>query len=78
MSREDTFHLSQAKQRALIRIQSGRARPIDILAMNVSLATDSTVAEQFDASGFSEFPFPSLSFFFSLFHLPPKYQIIKY
>ncbi|TPX31913.1 hypothetical protein SmJEL517_g04859 [Synchytrium microbalum] len=49
--REKDFHLSQAKTRAQIRIKEGRAKPIDVLAMNISLASDSEIAEEFDALG---------------------------
>ncbi|KAI9205362.1 mid region of cactin-domain-containing protein [Polychytrium aggregatum] len=49
--REAGFHLQQAKKRAQIRIKEGRARPIDIMAMNLSLATDTEVAAEFDALG---------------------------
>ncbi|KNC96141.1 uncharacterized protein SPPG_08529 [Spizellomyces punctatus DAOM BR117] len=51
-SKENEFHLEQAKTRAQIRIKEGRAKPIDIFAMNLSLASDSRVAEEFDALGF--------------------------
>lgn len=34
-AKEDEFHLNQAKVRAQIRIKEGRARAIDILAMNL-------------------------------------------
>ncbi|KAI8984360.1 mid region of cactin-domain-containing protein [Mycotypha africana] len=37
-AKEEEFHLEQAKQRAAIRIRDGRAKPIDILAMNLRLA----------------------------------------
>ncbi|KAJ3237513.1 hypothetical protein HDU81_009325 [Chytriomyces hyalinus] len=50
--REDTFHWQQAKTRAKIRISEGRAKPIDIIAVNVSMATDSSLAQEFDAMGF--------------------------
>ncbi|KAJ3192892.1 hypothetical protein HK101_005792 [Irineochytrium annulatum] len=50
-TREDNFHLHQAKVRAQIRIKEGRAKPIDILAMNVSIATDTDIAKEFDAIG---------------------------
>ena len=50
-ARENEFQLEQAKRRAQIRIAEGRAKPIDILAMNVSLATDSELASEFDALG---------------------------
>ncbi|KAJ3280222.1 hypothetical protein HK104_000820 [Borealophlyctis nickersoniae] len=49
--RENDFHLEQAKTRAQIRIREGRAKPIDILAMNISLSSDSQIAEEFDALG---------------------------
>lgn len=50
-AKENEFHLQQAKTRAQIRIKEGRAKPIDILAMNLSLASDSKIAEEFDALG---------------------------
>jgi hypothetical protein len=34
-AKEDEFHLRQAKARAQIRMKQGRAKPIDILAMNL-------------------------------------------
>ncbi|KAJ3104884.1 hypothetical protein HDU97_008742 [Phlyctochytrium planicorne] len=49
--REDDFQLNQAKVRAQIRIKEGRAKPIDVLAMNISIATDTEVAKEFDAMG---------------------------
>ncbi|KAJ3114867.1 hypothetical protein HDU96_001528 [Phlyctochytrium bullatum] len=49
--REDDFHLHQAKVRAQIRIKEGRAKPIDVLAMNISIATDTDIAKEFDAMG---------------------------
>ncbi|KAF9186024.1 hypothetical protein BGZ49_004223, partial [Haplosporangium sp. Z 27] len=36
-AQEEEFHLKQAKRRAEIRIKSNRAKPIDILAMNIKL-----------------------------------------
>ena len=33
---EDNFHLNQAKLRSTIRIEDGRAKPIDLLAKYVS------------------------------------------
>ncbi|KAI7904738.1 mid region of cactin-domain-containing protein [Cokeromyces recurvatus] len=39
-AKEEEFHLEQAKQRAAIRIRDGRAKPIDILAMNLRLANE--------------------------------------
>ncbi|KAI9003100.1 mid region of cactin-domain-containing protein [Gaertneriomyces semiglobifer] len=50
-AKENEFHLQQAKTRAQIRIKEGRAKPIDILAMNLSLASDLKIAEEFDAMG---------------------------
>ncbi|KAI8820011.1 cactus-binding C-terminus of cactin protein-domain-containing protein [Fimicolochytrium jonesii] len=50
-AKENEFHLGQAKTRAQIRIKEGRAKPIDILAMNLSLASDTKLAEEFDALG---------------------------
>lgn len=35
---EDQFHLNQAKLRSQIRIQEGRAKPIDLLGRSVSFA----------------------------------------
>src|SRR3954454_8239750 len=40
-AKEEEFHLEQAKKRAEIRIKEGRAKPIDILAMNLRLANES-------------------------------------
>ncbi|KAI8585640.1 mid region of cactin-domain-containing protein [Geranomyces variabilis] len=50
-AKENEFHLSQAKTRAQIRIKEGRAKPIDILAINLSLAGDAKLAQEFDAMG---------------------------
>ncbi|KAJ3083751.1 hypothetical protein BCR33DRAFT_766960 [Rhizoclosmatium globosum] len=50
--REDVFHWQQAKTRAKIRISEGRAKPIDLLAINVSLATDTELAQEFNALGY--------------------------
>ena len=49
--REDEFHLGQAKTRAQIRIKEGRAKPIDILAINISLVTDNAIAKEFEGMG---------------------------
>ncbi|KAJ3214243.1 hypothetical protein HK099_006961 [Clydaea vesicula] len=38
--KEEEFHLAQAKKRAEIRLEQGRALPIDILALNLSIAND--------------------------------------
>ncbi|RHZ66620.1 hypothetical protein Glove_306g88 [Diversispora epigaea] len=40
-SKEDEFHLEQDKRRAEIRIKENRAKPIDILAINLRLADES-------------------------------------
>ncbi|KAI1289015.1 hypothetical protein EDD11_009449 [Mortierella claussenii] len=39
-AQEEEFHLKQAKRRAEIRIKSNRAKPIDILAMNIKLVAE--------------------------------------
>jgi len=39
-AKEEEFHLKQAKRRAEIRIRSNRAKPIDILAMNIKLISE--------------------------------------
>ncbi|CAG8759489.1 8402_t:CDS:2, partial [Gigaspora rosea] len=44
-SKEDEFHLEQAKRRAEIRIKESRAKPIDILAINLRLADESEVVD---------------------------------
>ncbi|ORX91735.1 hypothetical protein K493DRAFT_317098 [Basidiobolus meristosporus CBS 931.73] len=44
-SKEDEFHLEQAKLRAEIRIKENRAKPIDILAINIRLADEGDKAE---------------------------------
>ncbi|KAI8985131.1 mid region of cactin-domain-containing protein [Pilobolus umbonatus] len=44
-AKEEEFHLEQAKRRAEIRIKEGRAKPIDILAMNLRLANESDKIE---------------------------------
>ncbi|CAG8498306.1 17770_t:CDS:10 [Dentiscutata erythropus] len=44
-SKEDEFHLEQAKRRAEIRIKENRAKPIDILAINLRLADESEVVD---------------------------------
>ncbi|ORX59652.1 hypothetical protein DM01DRAFT_1333118 [Hesseltinella vesiculosa] len=45
-SKEEDFHLEQAKRRAEIRIKEGRAKPIDILAMNLRLANEPDKVEE--------------------------------
>ncbi|KAF9917837.1 hypothetical protein BX616_011135 [Lobosporangium transversale] len=39
-AQEEEFHLKQAKRRAEIRIKSNRAKPIDILAVNIKLIAE--------------------------------------
>jgi len=45
-AKEDEFHLEQAKKRAEIRIREARAKPIDILAMNMRLANEADKVEE--------------------------------
>ncbi|KAI9281148.1 mid region of cactin-domain-containing protein [Sporodiniella umbellata] len=45
-AKEEEFHLEQAKKRAEIRIKEGRARPIDLLAMNLRLAYEPDKVEE--------------------------------
>ncbi|KAI7868629.1 mid region of cactin-domain-containing protein [Spinellus fusiger] len=45
-AKEEEFHLEQAKRRAEIRIREGRAKPIDILAMNLRLANEPDKVEE--------------------------------
>ena len=40
MEKEEEFHLEQARMRSKIRLQDGRAKPIDILANYLSKAED--------------------------------------
>ncbi|KAF9997914.1 hypothetical protein BGZ65_006531 [Modicella reniformis] len=47
-AQEEEFHLKQAKKRAEIRIKSNRAKPIDILAMNIKLIAKGTDDEEDD------------------------------
>ena len=42
---EDQFHLEQAKLRSLIRIQDGRAKPVDLLAKYVNSEQDAEAVE---------------------------------
>ncbi|XP_055956096.1 splicing factor Cactin isoform X2 [Patella vulgata] len=42
---EDSFHLNQAKMRSQIRIQDGRAKPIDLLAKYISAEDDKLAIE---------------------------------
>ncbi|KAI0230359.1 hypothetical protein L0F63_000947 [Massospora cicadina] len=45
-AREDEFHLEQAKRRAEIRIRARRAKPIDVLAINLKLAYEGDFDEE--------------------------------
>ncbi|KAG1465157.1 hypothetical protein G6F56_004940 [Rhizopus delemar] len=45
-AKEEEFHLEQAKKRAEIRIKEGRAKPIDLLAMNLRLAYEPDKVEE--------------------------------
>ncbi|CAG8509629.1 3139_t:CDS:10, partial [Cetraspora pellucida] len=45
-SKEDEFHLEQAKRRAEIRIKENRAKPVDILAINLRLADETEVVDE--------------------------------
>ncbi|KAG0341499.1 hypothetical protein BG004_006007, partial [Podila humilis] len=45
-AQEEEFHLRQAKKRAEIRIKSNRAKPIDVLAVNIKLISEN--AEESD------------------------------
>ncbi|KAF9167327.1 hypothetical protein DFQ26_004968 [Actinomortierella ambigua] len=47
-AKEDEFHLEQAKRRAEIRIKNSRAKPIDILAINVKMIGDDRSPEEID------------------------------
>ena len=49
-AKEDKFHLSQALERAMIRIKDNRAKPIDILALNLMIATKSTFDSVFSSN----------------------------
>ncbi|KAF6041340.1 CACTIN [Bugula neritina] len=42
---EDTFHLDQAKERSRIRIEDGRAKPIDLLAKYINAEDDDMSVE---------------------------------
>ena len=42
MEKEEDFHMEQARMRSAIRIQDGRAKPIDILANYIAKANDRT------------------------------------
>ncbi|KAI7820999.1 mid region of cactin-domain-containing protein [Gamsiella multidivaricata] len=47
-AQEEEFYLKQAKRRAEIRIKSNRAKPIDILAMNIKLIAEDTEENEED------------------------------
>lgn len=40
MAKEEEFHLEQARMRSKIRVQDGRAKPIDVLAHYLTRASD--------------------------------------
>jgi hypothetical protein len=42
MEKEEEFHLEQARMRSKIRVQDGRAKPIDVLAHYLTKAIDDT------------------------------------
>lgn len=46
VAKEDDFHLEQAQRRAVIRIKENRAKPIDLLSMNLKWADPNIIAEQ--------------------------------
>lgn len=48
IAKEDEFYLEQAKRRAEIRVKNGRAKPIDLLAINLRLADN---ADEIDDTG---------------------------
>lgn len=46
VAKEDDFHLEQAHRRAVIRVKENRAKPIDLLSINLKWADPNVVAEQ--------------------------------
>lgn len=46
VAKEDDFHLEQAQRRAVIRVKENRAKPIDLLSINLKWADPNIVAEQ--------------------------------
>jgi cactin len=40
LAKEDDFMLTQTKKRAVIRVREGRARPIDVLVINLNLVEE--------------------------------------
>ncbi|TKY86738.1 hypothetical protein EX895_004378 [Sporisorium graminicola] len=46
VAKEDDFHLEQAQRRAVIRVKENRAKPIDLLSINLKWADPNIIAEQ--------------------------------
>lgn len=46
VAKEDDFHLEQSRRRAAIRIRENRAKPIDLLAMNLRWADGDRIAKK--------------------------------
>ena len=46
VAKEDDFHLEQAQRRAVIRVKENRAKPIDLLSINLKWADPNVIAEQ--------------------------------
>ncbi|PWZ00684.1 hypothetical protein BCV70DRAFT_231508 [Testicularia cyperi] len=51
VAKEDDFHLEQAKRRAVIRVKENRARPIDLLSINLKWANPEAVGDGDQDSG---------------------------
>ncbi|KAL7750829.1 hypothetical protein RI367_003786 [Sorochytrium milnesiophthora] len=59
--REDNFHLEQAKRRAEIRVKEGRAKAIDVLALNLQLAENPDMVDQHGFEVDTEEPYKILN-----------------
>uniref|UniRef100_V5EB08 Splicing factor Cactin n=2 Tax=Kalmanozyma brasiliensis (strain GHG001) TaxID=1365824 RepID=V5EB08_KALBG len=46
VAKEDDFHLEQAQRRAVIRVKENRAKPIDLLSINLKWADPNVISEQ--------------------------------
>lgn len=46
VAKEDDFHLEQAQRRAVIRVKENRAKPIDLLSINLKWADPNIISEQ--------------------------------
>lgn len=46
VAKEDDFHLEQAQRRAVIRVKENRAKPIDLLSINLKWADPNVITEQ--------------------------------